>query len=62
MLSPSSFLVSMLNLPELRKGMLSRKLAINIRGEEKETVLGWIARLEMKALKYFYPPTFEKVI
>lgn len=56
-LSPSSLLVSMLNLPELRKGMLSRKLAVNIKGG-KETVLGWIARLGMKASKYFYPSKF----
>lgn len=62
MLSPSSFLVSMFNLPELRKGMLSRKLAINIRERKKETVLGWIARLGMKALKYFCSSQFEKVI
>lgn len=58
-LSPS-FLVSMLSLPELRKGMLSRKLAV--REEEKATVLGCIARLEMKALNYFYLWKFKKVI
>lgn len=58
-LSPSSFLVSMLNLPELRKAMLSRKLAVNVRGGRgKETVLDWIARLGMKALKYLYPSKF----
>lgn len=50
-LSPS-FLVSMLSLPELRKAMLFRKVAV--REQEKQTVLGCIARLETKALNYFY--------
>lgn len=56
----TSFLLSMLSLPELLKGMLSRKLAV--REEEKPTVLGCIARFEMKALNYFYLSKFKKVI
>lgn len=62
-LSPSSFLGSMLSLPELRKGMLARKLSVNIRGGKKKngTVLGWTARLEMEVLQYIYPSKFEKV-
>lgn len=54
--SLSSFLLSMLNLLELSKGILSRKLARNQRRGKK--YLSRIARHEWR-LKYSFPSKFE---